>query len=344
MEFSNLSTHSEVRKGVTPSDVHVNRPLTNISVAYMQNPANFVAARIFPVVPVSKQSDIFYTYNRGDWNRNEMKKRAPATESAGGTYGLGQDTYFADVYAVHMDVPDQLRANADEQINVDRDATAWVSQKGLLFRENAWVDNFFKAGVWTTQKTGIPTGVPTAAQFLQWNDAASEPAKDVKRWKDEILQKTGVIPNVLVLGHKTYTILTENDSIVDRVKYGQTPNGPAVVTRQALAALFEVDRIEVLSSLINSGVEGGAEVNNFTAAPTAAGLFYAAPSPGLLQPSAGYTFSWSGYLGANSEGGRVSTIRMELLKADRVELELSFSPKKVADDLGIFAVSAVAGT
>jgi len=39
----------------TNSDVHVDAALTNISVAYVQNAADFVAGRAFPNVPVSKQ-------------------------------------------------------------------------------------------------------------------------------------------------------------------------------------------------------------------------------------------------------------------------------------------------
>ena len=77
------------------SDVHVNRPLTNISIAFLQNAENFIANRVFPNIPVSKKSDVFFTYDRGEFNRDEMEERAPATESAGGTYKIGNDTYFA---------------------------------------------------------------------------------------------------------------------------------------------------------------------------------------------------------------------------------------------------------
>jgi len=46
----------------TASDVHVNAPLTNISIAYMQMQSEYKAADIFPVVPVSKQTDRYFTY------------------------------------------------------------------------------------------------------------------------------------------------------------------------------------------------------------------------------------------------------------------------------------------
>lgn len=341
--MSRMATGAEVtlRKGITPSDVHVNRPLTNISVAYMQDASMFIASRVFPTVPVMKQSDLYFVYDRGDWNRDEMKLRAPATETAGGTYGVSTESYYCHVYGVHRDLDDQIRANADEPLNLDREATMWVSRKGLIFRERKWAQEFFTTGAWTTEKTGVASGV-TTNQFLQWNDAASEPVKIVKGYKDEMLQKTGFMPNVLVLGHQTYTALTENDSIIDRIKYGQTPGAPAKVTKDALAALFEVDRIEVLSAVFNSAPEGAAEVSGFIGDGKSAALFYVPPSPGLMTPSAGYTFGWTGYAGAGAEGGRVSSFRMDNIKSDRVELELAFSHKKVADDLAIFMTSVVA--
>ena len=40
----------------TQSDLHVNVPLTNVSVAYMQDKATFIADKVFPRVPVQKQS------------------------------------------------------------------------------------------------------------------------------------------------------------------------------------------------------------------------------------------------------------------------------------------------
>ena len=89
---------------ISPSagDVHVNRPLTNISIAYMQDQTNFVAGRVFANIPVTKQSDAYFTYERGSWNRDEMQERAPGTESAGGTYDVAPETYYARNRAFHV--------------------------------------------------------------------------------------------------------------------------------------------------------------------------------------------------------------------------------------------------
>ena len=61
-----------------------------------------------------------------------------------------------------------------------------------------------------------------------------------------------------------------------------------------------------------------------------------------MTPSAGYSFSWNGYLGAGPDGNRVKQFRMENLASDRVELEIAFDMKLVAADLGYFFNGIVA--
>ena len=65
------------------NSVHVDAILTNISVAYLQNQDNFIADKVFPVIPVDKKSDKYFTYTKNDWFRDEAQRRAPGTESAG---------------------------------------------------------------------------------------------------------------------------------------------------------------------------------------------------------------------------------------------------------------------
>jgi hypothetical protein len=113
----------------TASDVHVSRPLTNLSVAWAQKAENYVADKVFPLVRVMKQADQYRTYTRADWLRDEAAVRAAGTESAGGGFNLGSDTYFCLKYAYHKDVDDDTRSNADAGINPDRDATQFVTQQ-----------------------------------------------------------------------------------------------------------------------------------------------------------------------------------------------------------------------
>src|SRR5216684_2885175 len=97
----------------TLGDVHVDRPLTMMSVGFVQDQADFVSGNVFPPIPVTNKSDVYFKYNRGDFFRNNMQKRAPGTPAAAGGYKLATDTYVADVWALKKIIDDQIRANTD---------------------------------------------------------------------------------------------------------------------------------------------------------------------------------------------------------------------------------------
>lgn len=315
----------------TAGDVHVNTPLTNISIAYLQKATNFVAARVFPNIPVTKQSDLYYTYDRGEFNRDEMKERAPGTESAGGSYTLDNSpNYFCRIYSFHKDVPDPVRANADSVLAPDREATEYVTQKGLIKREKLFASKYFVTGVWTNETT--PANL--------WDTDTSTPIEDVRGAKSTILESTGFEANTLVLGSTVYDALVDHPDIVDRIKYGQTPGNPAIANIEALMKLFELERIFVMKAIENTAKEGATAVHSFIGGKHAL-LCYSAPAPGIMTPTAGYTFSWTGYLGAGAEGNRISRFRMEALKSDRVEIEMAFDQKLVSADLGYFFLDVV---
>jgi hypothetical protein len=325
----------------TPGDVHVNAPLTNISVAFIQSAADFIASRVFPNIPVSKQSDRYYTYNRGDFNRDEMDLRAPGTESAGSGYSLDNTpTYFADRYSVHKDIPDEVRANADAALNPDREATVFVTTKALIKREKLFVAKYFKTSVWGTDITGASSN-PGSGQVLQWNDANSDPIKNVRDAKRTIRQSTGFEPNKLVLGRAVYDALVDHPDVIDRVKYGQTAGAPAKGTLAALATLFEIEEILVMNAIENTAKEGQTATHAFIGGKHAM-LCHSASSPGLMTPTAGYTFSWTGLMGNGIEGNRIRQFRLEREGVDRVEIDMCFDQKLVAAELGLFFSGIVA--
>lgn len=326
----------------TAGDVHVNRPLTNISLAFVQDANNFVASKVFPNIPVDNKSDLYFRYNRGDFNRDQMQKRAPSTESAGGGFALDTDSYNAEVYAFHKDVDDQIRGNSDAPLNLDRDATIFATQQALIRREKLWVSKFFATSLWTGQVTGVNSS-PTTDQTLRWNDAAATPIEDIEAGKTAILKSTGFKANTLVLGYEVWTALKNHPDIVDRIKYsgGVSSERPAVVGEAALAQLLGIPKILVMEAIENTGKEGQSNSHSFIGGKNAL-LVHAAPNPGIMIPSAGYTFSWKGYLGAGAEGNRIKRFRLEHLASDRIEIEMAFDQKLVAADLGYFFSTIVA--
>jgi hypothetical protein len=315
----------------TNSDVHVDAILTNISVAYIQQQGAFIANRVFPAVPVEKQSDKYFTYTKGDWFRDEAALRAPATESVGSGYSLSTATYSTDVYAFHKDVDDQVRANADNPINPDRDATEFVTQRMLLRQEIDWNTSFFTTGVWDTDVVG-------GTNFTKWsNYTSSDPIEDIEAGKSTILTSTGFMPNTLVLGYDAFRQLRNHPDIVDRIKYTSSE----VPTEGVLARMFGVDRVLVARAIKNTAAEGAA-VSMSTVHGKNAALYYVAPSPGLLTPSAGYQFGWRGVSDGMGQNIGITRFRIPELRADRIEAQMAWDYKVVASDLGYFFSSCVA--
>lgn len=320
------------------ADVHVDRPLTAISIAFLQSSDLFVADRVFPVVPVAKQSDSFFTIPRGHFFRDEMEKNAPGAPPAKANYDIDTDTYKCDVWKLAKALADQTRANYDSPLQPDREMTEFLTLKGLIRKERAWASEHFTTGVWTSDLTGV-SGAPGASQFQRWDEAASTPIEDVRLGKRAVHQRTGFRPNKLVVGRQVYDALLDHPDIVGRVDRGQT-TGPAMVMKQNLAALFELDEVLVMDGVYNSAAEGATDSFAFIGGKSAL-LVYTPPAPGLMVPSAGYTFSWTGLLGGGALGMRMRRIRDDEAESDTLEIAMAFDHKKVSADLGQFYATAV---
>jgi hypothetical protein len=319
------------------NDVHIDAILTNISVAYLQKQDNFIADKVFPVIPVDKKSNKYFVYTKNDWFRDEAQRRADATESAGSGFSLTTATYNTDVFAFHKDVGDQTVANSDAPLNPLREAAEFVTQRLLLRRELQFVSDYFTTGVWGTDITGV-SGSPSTGQTRQWSDYTnSDPINDIEAAKSSILSTTGIEANTLVLGYEVFRQLKNHPDLVDRIKYTSSQT----ITTDMLAAMFDIPRVMVAKAVKATNNEGATGAYGFAYGKGAL-LCNVATNPGVLTPSAGYQFSWTGVSGGLGANIGTSSFRMESLKATRVEAEMAFDNKVVASDLGYFWTSVVA--
>ncbi len=344
----------------TLTDVHVNVPMTQLSLLYAQEAKNFVARRVFPSIPVTKASDRYYVYSRADLNRNTMRRRAPSTESAGVGWRLDNTpSYSVDVWALHQDIDTQVRANADAAVNLDMQTTRMLTMQSLINREVDWATNFFTTGLWTGLVTGVASA-PGANQVLQWNDPNSNPIQDVRNAiRAQQLVSGGFRANKAVIGRPAVDVLKDHPDFVDRIKYGQTAGGIAIIDMSEVAAVWELDEVLVMDAVVNvageqagpdSGGAGGfaginaAELNQFvgSAQGKAMLLTYTPPSPGLMVPGCGYSFDWTGYLGANANGERLASFDMWWIKSTRFEIESAYQHKIVGADMGTYFSNIVA--
>lgn len=338
----------------TPSDLHVNVPLTNVSIAYLQKPNRFIADKVFPRVPVAHQGNLYYKFNKEDWRRTDVQRRAPGTETVGVGWNQSMDQYFAHVYGVHKDIDDQLRANADSVFKLDSTATNFVTNQLLMRRDLDWAAAYFRPGVWGEDIHFGATG--TDATRIRWDLATSDPIQLLGDLQTEFIQRTGEKANGLVLGANVRNRLKNHPEIIDRIKYTQK----GIVTEDLISTLFDVDKIYTSYATVSTGpsipdsdAQAAASDNpKFVCDPNSALLFYSNGSPSIESATAGYTFTWNGYLAGNAQGIRIKRFRMEHIAADRIEGEMTYDMKVVCADMGLYmhdvvgtdATTATAGT
>lgn len=311
------------------SQAHVDSLLTDISVAYKQNATNFIASQAAPEIAVAKQSDLYRIFAKNDWMRDEFRLRAPGTESYRVGYQLSTSSYYCDVWAASEMIDDQLRANFDQPGDPDIAATEHLTQLAMIRRERAFMTDCFSTSLWGTTTT--LTGAD------QWSDpVGSDPKEDAHTAISTVLQNTGLAPNTMVVGFQVHQALQRHPLVREQFKYTSAES----INEQMLARFFEVDKYLVSKAVYATNAENATAAQAFASGKHC--LFaYVAPNPGLMTPSAMYTFTWSGLVGSKN-GMRVKNIPAPLLGGNLIELELAVDHLIVGSDLGYFYASAVA--
>ena len=279
------------------SDLHIDALLTEISLAIMNEEGDYIADRAFPPVFVAKQSDKLLAFDDGFFRADEgdALRRAPGTEPHEIGYKVTTSAaYYADGFAAAHPIPDEDRGNADPVFNLDEEATRLVTEALRIRRERAFATDFMTTGIWNTN--GDKVG---GTNFTKWNDATSDPFTDIEDAKRRIKLDVGRLPTKLILGDIVWYRLKHHPDILDRIKYGATPQNPANVTRQLVAALFELDELLIGNAAYRSSNEG-ATVTTARIIDDDALLLHVPARPSRMTPAAGYTFFWTPIVGGRS--------------------------------------------
>lgn len=331
-----------IKSQPAPGDVYVSRPLSDVSLAYWQDDDAFIADRMFLPIGTPLQSGSLWEWDRSFFMRNEMEGRAPNAESAGAGMRLNSIPYAATVYALHHDIEEQRSANELSPINSDDAAVLLLTQQAKQYREITLKAACFSTGIWTgqTDQAGV-AAAPVANQFLQWNQSASDPVANVTAWRTAVKLATGIRPNVLAMGQQVWDALKTNASIIDRIKYSSGNSNPTIVTRQAVAALFELEEILISDVSQVTSKEGQTATFGFVIGKECV-LFYRPRVAAKNMPSAGYTMNWTGYMGAAANGARIKRFYIPTIAAWRLEIEQAYVQKVTSSALGAYASAVVA--
>jgi hypothetical protein len=320
----------------TLQQVHnINEPLTDFSLMMLQKDG-FVADQVFPVKLVQHKASSYFTYPRGSFNTPSMKQRAPGTTVEVGDYDISMATYETQVWALGRHLDEQIEANADPIINLELEATQYLTLQLQLQKEALWSSTFFAGSIWSSNYAGV-SSAPSTNQFLQWNNSSATPIEDIRNMKRQIMLTSGNVgePNVLVLGKQVYDTLLASPEIVSRIVYAQKQANAALVTKDTLAQLFEVDKILVSTAVQNTAQYPG-ESNAFVLGKGAL-LAYVPPAIGVRTPAAGVNFTW-----ANYGPSRIISYPWMPTRSTHVEIESAFQYNMVSADLGGFFATAIA--
>jgi hypothetical protein len=307
------------------SMVHIDQALTQVSIAYRNT--QYVADAIFPVVPVSKQSNKYFIYSKDNFRTLDDARR-PGARANEIEWTLSTDTYYCEGHALAQAIPDELRANADQAIDVDVDTTEVLTDLVYLQREILVASK--------ATDTSVITQSATLSGTSQWSDYTnSDPITAIEDQKATILKQIGHLPNSLLVSYPVFKALRNHPKIIERFKYAQV----GIVQPDHLKSVFNVDNFYVGSAIKNLAKEGAADNLDYIWGKHAL-LFYRPPAPGRRTVSLGYQFTLQ--LGSENGGFLVKRYRDEARTADVVEVQLYYDAKIVAPSAAYLWLSAVA--
>lgn len=350
-----LVDEGEVGKSLpVDGDLHVNAALTNVAISWMQDSKRFAAGRTFPVVPVQKQSDLYYVWEEGDFFRDEAREQGGNTPAPEINLRESTEQYHCKVIHVGGKVTELDAINQDKAVKKEQAIARAIAQRMMIRRESAWVTKFFSStSGWTGATTGGNLqgvvvgggsgggGVPSSSEFIQWDDyGASDPIALLRReiaW----LCRLGVDPMdiILTVGNGVW-----NRGMVDHPKFlGRYENTQtAILNEQLVAAVLGIREVVVCYASSNSAGETQTAVMAYMQGNHA--LLSVAPAqPEIDKPSAGYTFSLAALAGAGDEGFRMRRFQVDDPIGMKQVGEMGFDHKQTSAICGSFLKDVVSG-
>lgn len=307
----------------TPSDVHIDAALSNLSIAYRNE--SYIADGVFPLVPSDKQTDKYFIYTKDFWFRNSVVRRGPGGSYAEGGMELSNTGFDCINRGLSFPVPEETVENQDAAIDMEDDGAAWLADQFMLDREITLAAAIMDNSAWATDIT--------LSGGSQWSDYAnSDPIGDIETGKEAIKKLTGRYPNMVLMGAEVWDKLKFHPDLLDIYKH----TSAAVLTKEQIAKVFDLGKIMVGDAVQNTAAEGANFSGNFIW-PKNALLLYVPPAPGKRVAASGYTFTWR-------QNGFVIPIRKVEQPMRRRSVLLgdhAYDQKVVGTDLGYEIINAV---
>lgn len=268
--------------GATGRDLHIDAVLSNITIGF--RPQGFIADQIFPVIPVNKETNFYYTWPREEWTRLKNAERARGTAAKKINTTVSTDVYAAKGYALGIDAPYEDLGNADESLELQQ-------SNGNLIKDSLMLNWEDRMAV-LIGNTANHTGSKTLTGSGYGNQAGTDPVEDIDVGLEAIRGSTGYDANVMIIAMPAWRRLRRHPLLIEYIRgKGDNVGGGGVTLRQVSEA-FEIEKILVGRGIKNTASEG--EAGQYTAIwSNHLILMHVAKNPGRMTPTYGYTFQWT---------------------------------------------------
>jgi hypothetical protein len=322
---------SEIVKGIDVADIHVDAPLSNMSVAYMQDQTEYIADKWFPIIPVSQISGVYFKYAAKTFFENPTKSWTPGTLMESGSMDMDtRGTFSCSFRAYEFPMPAHMAAAADSVVQLERAVVEKVARALLIDREAQIAGDFFAGSKGWNDHVGGSTG------YTQWNNpTTSDVLGNISTLKLEVKSQSGMTPNTMVVNEQVYETIRLHPDIREVYKYTQ----PAIMTEDLIARAMGLNSIKVAKAVGVSIAQNGAETYGYLFGKHA-WVGYVAPNPGIMTPTAGAIFSYTGMTnGFNIAMERVPDRRTH---ADYFQGYSCYDDKLIAGKLGSIITGVIA--
>lgn len=300
--------------------VHRDAVLENISVAY--KPEGFIGPNL-PVVPVVRESDVYYVYSKDVMNIPEtIRTKGKANEP---DWDMSTSTYLLENHALQKHVYDRDKRNADKPINLETDATEILTNKILLRFEKSCATLFQGDGNWANSAS-----LSADASFLT---NAVNPITAYDSATSVIARQSGKLPNTVIANYPTWLAIKENSATVDRIKFTSADS----LAPSMFARLIGVQNFWVARTPENTAQEPFADATTTSQQfiwTNASWIGYLEQSAGLQKASAMYVFQLN-------TGVKVDRWRDDEEEADVIRVQKEYQAKAVATSCGFLIEDTV---
>lgn len=296
---------------------YLNPVLTGIAVKYM-NASPSVGRALFPVFNTGERAASYYVLDSSNWlNVPSDIRHAPGALFKRSETVLSTDTFNAKDYGIEELIPNEEIALYGSVFNAQRVASERATNIVAVNHE--------------LRVKALATGgsVPNSSPSTKWDQANSNPIKDVKMAREAIWAATGLVPNKIVIPRAVMVVLEEHPAIT--AKYAYTDG--SILTQQMIAKALGVDEIIVAGSQINTANEGQAATISQIWSDSVV-LAVVNNSQDLKAVNFGRTFNWTSPEGSSASGIGVYQYREDNRDAQVVRARQYTDEKLVGSTAG----------